>query len=98
MWNLILSLSEYETRPFVRYALTVDFDPINVYCRELLNYPNTVTGYYSVMKTRILETMGYILTAHTNAEKFFVFAGVGNSGKSLLINPLLLPIVSLVQG
>lgn len=63
MWNLILSLSEYETRPFVRYALTVDFDPINVYCPEFLNYPNTVTGYDSVMKTRILETMGYILTA-----------------------------------
>lgn len=62
MWNLILSLSEYETRPFVRYALTVDFDPINVYCPEFLNYPNTVTGYDSVMKTRILETMGYILT------------------------------------
>ena len=36
MWNLILSLSEYETRPFVRYALTVDFDPINVYCPEFL--------------------------------------------------------------
>ena len=90
MWNLILSLSEYETRPFVRYALTVDFDPINVYCPEFLNYPNTVTGYDSVMKTRILETMGYILTAHTNAKKFYVFAG-----KSLLINPLELVLIAV---
>ena len=95
MWNLILSLSEYETRPFVRYALTVDFDPINVYCPEFLNYPTTVTGYDSVMKTRILETMGYILTAHTNAKKFCVFAGVGNSGKSLLINPLELVLIAV---
>ena len=80
------SFYPYETRPFVRYALTVDFDPMNGYCPEFLNYLNTVTGYDPVMKTRILEIMGYLLTAHTDAKKFFVFAGVGNSGKSLLIN------------
>ena len=47
---------------------------------------NVVTNGNGALRLRLLEIIGYILSGDNNAKKFFLFAGVGNSGKSLLIN------------
>lgn len=78
--------SPSDSSHFFRYSVTTNYEPWNNECPVFMNYLNTITGYNWNMNTRILEIIGYLITAHTDAKKFFVFAGVGNSGKSLLIN------------
>lgn len=51
-----------------------------------MTFLNVVTNGNGALRLRLLEIIGYILSGDNNAKKFFLFAGVGNSGKSLLIN------------
>lgn len=71
---------------FLRWMITVPFEPYNWYCPVFMRFLDTVTVGNQALQLRLLEIMGYILSGDNDAKKFFVFAGVGNSGKSVLIN------------
>lgn len=45
---------------------------------------NDITGGDLLLRQRILEIVGYCLCNDTHGKAFFVFQGVGNSGKSVL--------------
>lgn len=53
------------------------------------NFLNTVTGGDMFLIERIWQFIGYVLTPDTNAKVFFLLQGVGNSGKSVLVNLIL---------
>ena len=71
---------------FIRWKIDVDFDGRNWNCPVFMTFLNVVTNGNGALRLRLLEIIGYILSGDNNAKKFFLFAGVGNSGKSLLIN------------
>lgn len=70
---------------FVRYTVSVPFSRNQLDCPVFCNFLDTVTAGNPLMKQRLLEIIGYLLSAHNDAKKFFVFVGVSNSGKSVLI-------------
>lgn len=71
---------------FITHSLTVDFQQGNFNCPRFMGFLDTATGGDISLKMRILEIIGYLLSSHNDAKKFFVFIGVGDSGKSLLAN------------
>ncbi len=62
------------------------------YCGGLDNTPNfdaflyNITGGDRILIERIWRIIGYILSPDTNAKSFFLFQGVPNSGKSVLVS------------
>ena len=75
-----------DSSKFIRWKIDVDFDGRNWNCPVFMTFLNVVTNGNGALRLRLLEIIGYILSGDNNAKKFFLFAGVGNSGKSLLIN------------
>lgn len=88
--NGLLDISTMQFFPpdpniFVRYAVSVPFDKYQWHCPVFCQFLNTVTSGNPLLQQRLLEIIGYLLSAHNDAKKFFVFVGVSNSGKSVLI-------------
>lgn len=88
--NGLLSISTMQFLPpspeiFVRYAVSVPFAGRSQDCPVFCHFLDVVTDGNSLLKQRLLEIIGYLLSAHNDAKKFFVFAGVSNSGKSVMI-------------
>lgn len=52
------------------------------------SFINTLTNNDKSLKNLIQEVMGYCLSDYVNAKKAFLFYGVSNSGKSVLLNLL----------
>lgn len=70
---------------FVRYTVSVPYNCNQMNCPVFCMFLETVTACNPLLKQRLLEIIGYLLSAHNDAKKFFVFVGVSNSGKSVLI-------------
>ena len=70
---------------FVRYTVSVPYNGNQMNCPVFCMFLETVTAGNPLLKQRLLEIIGYLLSAHNDAKKFFVFVGVSNSGKSVLI-------------
>lgn len=70
---------------FITYCVPINYDPYALNCPIFMDFLNTVTVGYLPLQTRILEIIGYLLSQGNDAKKFFVFAGYGDSGKSVLI-------------
>lgn len=70
---------------FVRYTVSVPYNGNQINCPVFCMFLETVTAGNPLLKQRLLEIIGYLLSAHNDAKKFFVFVGVSNSGKSVLI-------------
>lgn len=88
--NGLLDLSTMKFFPpdpnyFVRYTVSVPFDPNQWNCPVFSQFLDEVTSGNQLLKQRLLEIIGYLLSAHNDVKKFFVFVGVSNSGKSVLI-------------
>ncbi len=88
--NGLLDLTTMQLLPpnpnlFITYCVPINYDPCARNCPIFMDFLNTVTVGYLPLQTRILEIIGYLLSQGNDAKKFFVFAGYGDSGKSVLI-------------
>lgn len=88
--NGLLSISTMQFVPpnpdfFVRYSISVPYNGTNLSCPVFCSFLNVVTQGNSILQLRLLEIIGYLLSAQNDAKKFFVFVGVSNSGKSVMI-------------
>jgi P4 family phage/plasmid primase-like protien len=66
---------------FSSTRLNYPFDP-DAKCQKWLDYIEFVTGGDNEKKMLMQEWAGYLLTTSSGEQKFFVFEGEGNNGKS----------------
>lgn len=73
--NGLLSISTMQFLPpspeiFVRYAVSVPFAGRSQDCPVFCHFLDVVTDGNSLLKQRLLEIIGYLLSAHNDAKKF----------------------------
>lgn len=67
-------------------SLNLSYFPYNYYAPYFDNFLYVLTGGNCVLMNRVLEMIGYIISSDNDGKCFFVFAGIGDSGKSVLLS------------
>lgn len=70
---------------FITYCVQVPYEPLAQYCPLFEDFLHKVTGGEILLRARLLEIIGYLISQRNDAKKFFVFVGYGDSGKSVMI-------------
>ena len=92
--NLILNLENgetYELSPRFITTFQVRANYLPEYNHNTFHFDrflNQITGFDNILSQRILEIIGYCLSPDTYGKVFFLWQGVGNSGKSVLASLL----------
>lgn len=71
---------------FITFNINCEYGNFSNDCPIFSSFIEFASGGDVLLMQRIWEVIGYCLTPDTAAKKIFVFQGISNSGKSLLIN------------